>query len=359
MQRRARGMHASTTVHLGQMVSDFHQPISTCCWLQTGLLFHCGVESWQVWRRLHHAYSSHGGSRGASGHHWWDILLGAQASLSFHLIIRLPCRLPFYPQFADFGTYRAEGPIVASRGHIFLEHCAVFHPALFPALACFCCRRALSLSLLRAMFDTAGKLERFLPVPPGDLDMFLPDGMLMSGTTVQAAAERQVGCPINLFLLGHHIDHFLRNYCATSVGMTTSRGNLLKSYVPDDASKWWQLCGWFAMICSLISNISSPGPEVVFHVVLPFDRLDTTPCLVVDTSFRFVVDIWTGESFADIRGLGLLQGTHSDNRRAWEHVSGHDGATPKKYGRQPRKCSKPFIVYRRPIAIAENYRRLA
>ena len=78
-------------------------------------------------------------------------------SLSFHLIIRLPCRLLFYPQFADFGTYRAEGPIVASRGHTYLEHCAVFHPALFAALACFCCRRALSLSLLRAMFDTAGK----------------------------------------------------------------------------------------------------------------------------------------------------------------------------------------------------------
>ena len=40
------------------------------------------------------------------------------------------------------------------------------------------------------------------------------------------------------------------------------------------------------MICSLISNISSPGPEVVFHGLLPFDRLDTIPCLVVDTSLR-------------------------------------------------------------------------
>ena len=89
-------------------------------------------------------------------------------------------------------------------------------------------------------------------MPPGDLDMFLPDGMLMSGTTVQAAAERQVGCPINMFLLGTTsitsceiialqvlvlMTTSRGNLLQVLVLMTTSRGNLLKSYVPDDASK--------------------------------------------------------------------------------------------------------------------------
>ena len=56
-------------------------------------------------------------------------------------------KLLFYPEFAKFGTYRAEGPIGASRGDIFsstgrsvLEHSS-------PHLLASCRRRALYFSV--------------------------------------------------------------------------------------------------------------------------------------------------------------------------------------------------------------------